>query len=862
MGIPLKQIWAKTEPFQSVLTHGIVTGTISQELFCGMLTHGAREELSAALGCAEEFLESILAYIASLHDIGKIEAHFQASWPEMSAILRSYELLPELPGNVRHEKTTSRVLSRIWTQNNCTNKSISFYSKVLSAHHQGRSGLPGRLGGEEWNTLQDDFELYMRRVFLNSESVALPTPDREFKGAVGALFLGTVVLADWIASGNEFADAESWVQGEDSIPQIRLKARRFMEDSGLKNAVFNLGESFPEVWTEIPRNGMRDLQRETEAVLSDADERISAMLIEAPMGEGKTEAGVYAALTLAKTWGKSGLYVAMPTAATSNQMVERMRSLLKKHSMQEKVRLLHGTAWLTDNAASHIDSEESNFAASWLQPARRGMLGQFAVGTVDQVMLAVLMAKFSVLRLLGLSGKALVIDELHSYDVYMSEIITLLLRWCRALEIPVVMLSATLPPDKKSQVLSAFTDEQTPQAYPAITSVSENGKVTVRKIKSSAKSWRLKVDVLPALGAADTIAATTTANVSEGGCLCVLMNTIAAAQKVYLSIKASGFDGTLLLFHARFPVNRRTEIEQECIKLFGKDKSHRPQKAILVATQVVEQSLDVDFDGIYSAIAPIDLLLQRAGRIHRHECVSRPDKLSEPRLVVLTPEKSGAYGDNAFVYPECLLDSSLRLISERDHVNIPEDMPGLVAAGYDPSEADDGSISKWMEHLMDNEVKAASSIQYEISPPEKGYTPVNVPDDVLFDDTEDLSYLSVKTRLGEASMRIVLLPESKYSVVAARARKHGSGYLLSDVSCREARELMLASVAAGLRLLGEVPERECIDGRGILSGLRIYLADVDEKSRLYRSFNGGRRLILDDELGAVFVKEEKDELQL
>lgn len=163
---------------------------------------------------------------------------------------------------------------------------------------------------------------------------------------------------------------------------------------------------------------------------------------------------------------------------------------------------------------------------------------------------------------------------------------------------------------------------------------------------------------------------------------------------------------------------------------------------------------------------------------------------------------------------------------------------------------------------MDNEVKAASSIQYEISPPDKGYTPVNVPDDVLFDDTEDLSYLSVKTRLGEASMRIVLLPESKYSVVAARARKHGSGYLLSDVSCWEARELMLASVAAGLRLLGEVPERECIDGRGILSGLRIYLADVDEKSRLYRSFNGGRRLILDDELGAVFVKEEKDELQL
>ena len=183
----------------------------------------------------------------------------------------------------------------------------------------------------------------------------------------------------------------------------------------------------------------------------------------------------------------------------------------------------------------------------------------------------------------------------------------------------------------------------------------------------------------------------------------------------------------------------------------------------------------------------------------------------------------------------------------------------MVASGYDPSAADAEELSRWMEHLMDNEVKASSSVQYEITPPEKGYTPVNAPDDILFDDTEGSSYLSVKTRLGEASLRIVLLPGSKYSAVVAQAKKQSTGYTLLGVSHMEAKELMLSSVTVALRLLGDVPEREYIEGRGILSGLRIYHADIDENGRLYRSFNDGRRVVLDDELGAVFVKEEKDE---
>ncbi|MFR6378830.1 MAG: DEAD/DEAH box helicase [Evtepia sp.] len=167
------------------------------------------------------------------------------------------------------------------------------------------------------------------------------------------------------------------------------------------------------------------------------------VLIEAPMGEGKTEAGIYAALQMARQWKKHGFYVGLPTSATSNQMVGRMREFLALHGLEDTVRLLHSMAWLVDEDLPEMqfDTEEKAYAARWLLPVRRGLLAPYAVGTVDQAMMAVLMVKYGVLRLLGLAQKTLVIDELHSYDVYMSELIERLLEWCKALEIPVVMLS-------------------------------------------------------------------------------------------------------------------------------------------------------------------------------------------------------------------------------------------------------------------------------------------------------------------------------------------------------------------------------------------------------------------------------------
>lgn len=241
-------------------------------------------------------------------------------------------------------------------------------------------------------------------------------------------------------------------QGE--IPaQVDRRLSEFLQASGLYRQRNPGGRTFCEVWPNIPPEGMRPLQKEVERLFLQTEERISLVLLEAPMGEGKTEAGLYAALQMARQWKKTGFYVGLPTSATANQMAGRMRELLAFHGREEPVRLLHAMAWLVDGETPGdpvIHTEDAAIARRWLEPLRRGLLSSYAVGTVDQAMMAVLPVKYGVLRLLGLSGKALVIDELHAYDVYMSEILFCLLQWCRALEIPVVLLSATLPPEKSA----------------------------------------------------------------------------------------------------------------------------------------------------------------------------------------------------------------------------------------------------------------------------------------------------------------------------------------------------------------------------------------------------------------------------
>ena len=857
--ITLQQVWAKTEPFQSILTHSVLSGIIAQVIVKRMIAPGVLCQLVKAMSCTKEEFVNLCGYLVSLHDIGKIEGQFQSCWEPMREKMDKAGALPayRYQQPIRHEKTTWRCLrERIWE--GTSNRSIAkFYAGILEAHHQGKFGIEGERQNSDWNQLQKEMEQRMRRYFLHSESLQLPEIEKKDRGAIGALLLGIVILSDWIASSDYFSKAETWFWELDAQQRAERLAERFMEQSGLSKQSVEFGNRFHDVWTNIPEGGMRGLQQSVEMLFQQTKERISVVLLEAPMGEGKTEAGIYAATQMTKQWGKNGFYVGLPTAATSNQMVARMRDLLKMHSLQASVRLLHSMAWLVDEDDSYLlpefETEEEQYASSWLLPVRRGLLNSYAVGTVDQAMMSVLLVKYGVLRLLGLAEKVLVIDELHSYDVYMSEILQRLLEWCKALEIPVVLLSATLPPEKKAQMLSTYTDHPIQPCYPSITAVTESGNVIVRPVSRTEKRQTVSIELCPMLHQAEQIAEKAVNLVKDGGCLCILLNTVRQAQETYQALKAREFDGELLLFHARFPAGQRDQIEQCCIHLFGKEKTARPQKAILVTTQVVEQSLDVDFDVMMTSVAPIDLLLQRLGREFRHEDTPRPPQLTLPRFYVLTPNETGKFGADSSVYPECLLQQSIHLLEKRKEIRIPEDLSTLVEQGYCPEAAPPEELSFWVGHLIGDQVKAAASGRYMINAPEKGYTPIKEAERIQFDDLESNSYLSAKTRLGEPTVRIALLSPERFESLRNKSRRQGDRLYLSDLSRKDAREILKASVSVRAKLLRHGTE-DVLFGRRLLEGVEIYPAAVDEIGNMRYTQADGSQIVADRELGVFFEK--------
>ena len=852
----LCEFWAKSAPRMSVTTHGKISGITAQILFDKMLSDGTAQFLSFLMRIDREDPKNMIGYLVSLHDIGKIDYHFQAQDKQVQERMIEEGLCPADPmvEICRHEKATEQILWRtIWKAQGCDRRSAQFYAAILGAHHQGKDGSASP-NIELLQIYQTEYDRKMREFFLHSDSnVVLPRIQKEDRGTVGAILLGLTVLADWISSSDYF-EKEDDCSAE--FERIRDKIGHFLEMSGLNKADRIFGDTFSEVWPQISAAQMRPLQIEVEKLFhKEGKERIALVLLEAPMGEGKTEAGCYAAVQMGKQYQKNGIYFALPTAATSNQMVVRMQNWL-----QDDVRLLHGMAWMEDKDTFpegnlHIDDEEhERTARNWLAPVRRGLLSRYAVGTIDQVMMAAMMIKYGCLRLLGLSGKVLLIDELHAYDMYMGTIIERLLDWCRALEIPVVMLSATLTQKKKQQMLKPYTEEKLDNAYPAITAVTQTGKLIVRPVTEITSRQTVQIKMLPILHQPQKIALQAIQLTNQGGCLCVMLNTVKQAQDVFQAIQTIGFDGEVLLFHARFPAERRDMIEKKCLTLFGKDKTNRPRKAILVATQVVEQSLDVDFDIFISSVAPIDLLLQRTGREFRHSETRRPVGIENPVFYVMIPEDGEQAEDSAFaadgcVYPICLLRQSIHLLQSKESIRIPEDMAQLVEDGYDAEKAEPEYLESWWEAEIGDQIKADQSGIYCLSHPKDGFNPIQKrqeKDRFAFDDAETDSYFSAKTRLGEPTVRISLIHTELYEAVRSRIAEK------QNIPQKLAKAVLKQSVSISNKQVADIlTSEQALKGSGMLFGVTMLPSDDGSYEEC------GMRIVFDPVLG-VRIEDKKE----
>jgi len=419
-----------------------------------------------------------------------------------------------------------------------------------------------------------------------------------------------------------------------------------------------------------------------------------------------------------------GLYVALPTMATSNSMYERLvksyRALFSPHAQPSLV-LAHGARELSDDfvasvalssqlADSNYDKDESSASAycnAWLADSRKkALLADVGVGTIDQALLAVLPARHQSLRLLGLSDKILLVDEVHAYDPYMQRLLTALLEAHARQGGSAILLSATLPQNMRGTLaasfaagLSAVSPSLSARGYPLVTQCSVEG--VSETVVATRESVRRHVSVQRLDNEAQALEQIRLA-VQAGRCICWIRNTVKDARSAFSMLQQQSWmpGDTLTLFHSRFAMVDRQVIEQDVLARFGKT-SEDAQRAgqVLIATQVVEQSLDLDFDEMISDLAPVDLLIQRAGRLQRHNRNQQGvvdeqavDLRPQASLSLLAPDPEQVVdsvwlkillpGTQA-VYPNVgQLWLTLNVLLEQQGFAMPEDARHLIEAVY------------------------------------------------------------------------------------------------------------------------------------------------------------------------------------
>ncbi|MFJ9597971.1 CRISPR-associated endonuclease Cas3'' [Streptomyces virginiae] len=738
-----------------VVCHLLDTAAVFGELWDGLLSESMRGRISGDLGLAAGDARAVLSFWAGLHDIGKISPPFQAQVPELFEGLKRGGAYEQAPGaerlRLRHEAATHWALTGLFAEVGYGSRRLLRLSlahqvaQLLGGHHGSFGQVlpagqlaavsvyqPG-LGGRGWAEQRRAHFAELRRV-----TGAWAVPAGSLSAACAVVVAGLVIVSDWLASATEhivpLLPPGGWrgtaAEVEGHWRRTRLEAPAVVAAARVGRAQF--GEfGFEEVFPFAPNPLQADLVEGLPRLVGAHGPGL--LLVTAPTGEGKTEAAFHAAGVLGRASGARGVFVALPTMATADAMFPRLRAYAERAVRGERaLTLLHSMAWLSPGfqgsavgaewVGSSADRGSAVEAGAWLRGRHRALLAPLGVGTVDQVLGGVLPLPFNVLRLFGLSDKVLVVDEAHAYGPWMHQLLVRLLEWLGAFGAPVVLLSATLTGRSAGSLVNAYRrgagfGEAVPvePRYPGWVFVgARTGDVAEPRGVGSVRRRVLDVVVRPVrwFGARDVgeggarrrlgvLCEELRVVADGGGCALVCCTTVAEAQRTFRELRECfpelvSREGGLRLLHSRFPASVRGRVSAGCQAAYGKAgvsvAGCRPG-SVLVATQVVEQSLDLDFDLVVSDLAPLAQLLQRAGRARRHArgrggrpVWAWPE--DRPRLVVLEPvdaegcvEVPRAWGS---VYDAGLLHRTARLLASEaaGGIVVPDDVQRLVDAVY------------------------------------------------------------------------------------------------------------------------------------------------------------------------------------
>lgn len=882
-------IWAKTDKdetqkFHPLLYHMLDVAAVARVVRRDVLPSRMRERVENAVGgqCQAHLIE----FLAGAHDIGKACPGFQ----------KKVDLLGRNTGLSFSENDQCRPHGFVSAHVICEFlgdcPAAALFGQIVGGHH----GVFPRssdlrlgadvLGNGAWKAAREFLLKELARIAgLDVDKV------REWTIKVNDPYIlpmlaGFVSVVDWIASNQKYfpcvaeCGKDLCISADDYWKTAQERAKRALNALGwLPTVDFRPEAEFGKVFKDFTPNGLQ------EKVIEIAGEQglPYLVIVEAPMGLGKTEAALYAAdLAMCRGFAR-GMYVAMPTQATSNAMFDRVLSDYLKdrgHSGKLNVQLVHGNALLADlgqeakegeieefnpdsvqDDTSEQDAKIADFEAqSWFTARKRPLLAPFGVGTIDQSLLSVLQTKHWFVRMFGLAGKVVIFDEVHAYDAYMSTILERLLHWLAELDCTVILLSATLPDARRKSLARAYSgrDDAECKSYPRITLAQPRHFVQPKEPREPT-SFEVPIGesrtVALSINGTDIgeLEKTLGDKLSDGGCAAVICNTVDRSIEVFRHLQQNMQDTECLLFHARTLQMWRRKREEEVLRRFGKGGGSRPNRAVLVATQVVEQSLDLDFDLMVSEIAPIDLLLQRSGRLHRHPRV-RPEGLDRPELIVLCngdkdgppPETFGKKIEH--VYDRYVLLRTWLAIRGRANIIVPTEIEQLIEFVYSKEDApeSDGwpealeTARKAMDFARSESERRACRLL--VSKPRDPCDLIEQFNDQLADDEDPEVHASVRaaTREGDPSITVVMVPEGQP--------------LTSEPKIPEVKKLLDRSVKISMRGLfpelisnGEQPNEWAKNAH--LRHARCLRLNAQEQGRV-----GDYTLTVDEKLGVVIAK--------
>ena len=692
------KFWAKTTedkfPGIDVFQHSLNVGNVASYL----------SELYENIIALWNLDKKSIVALTAIHDVGKISPGFQQKCP---AWLEQNELnkIASNGGWASLEKNHAKV-SQYAIQGFLKNEikfgcsSAAYLAAALGAHH-GRLNWAGERGielhpdeefsGIPWgirrnNTIQ---EIVKNFGDVNPFNVNNDSPELWW-------IAGLTTIADWIGSDERFFPADKPIDPE----IVKDRIRSAIKELGLGRLSLRLNLTFRQQF----KDGFKpnDLQcKALEAITGPG-----VYVIEAPMGMGKTEAALSVAYKLMESGKATGLYFALPTQATSNRIHERVADFAENICIDKVgVRLIHGNSWLIENiepmkpvsSSPHLDKDESDAGTGrrWFASPKRAILAAIGVGTIDQALLGAVAAKHFFVRHFALAGKVVIIDEVHSYDLYTGTLIEKLIGILEKLGCTVIILSATLTEKRRMKLLGQSNDDiKADEKYPFISGRTGDGKYILPVEPSRSQEKPVKVKFIIRKKATEKASVFA----RKGASVLWVCDTVDSAQKTYLELSdhKENIIFPLGLLHSRFPFFRREELENEWMRRLDKKGEHRCG-CILVSTQIVEQSVDLDADLMVSELAPTDMLLQRMGRLWRHERENRQTPKPPEFWIIqenhtLTEYKNmdaksimESFGSKAWVYEPYILLRSLNEWKKpkRKILKIPSDIRNILNKTYD-----------------------------------------------------------------------------------------------------------------------------------------------------------------------------------